>query len=169
MEVEVIKKKEGKIDRHTGKVISENLKVAAYARVSTDHEDQKTSFASQQKYYLEKIYSNPKWAFVDIYADEGISGTQVLKRDNFMRMIKDCEDGKIDLTLTKSISRFARNTLETLKYVRSVILPEPAYADATITEPTGNLKNIIIVTAGIVGLVVLGVAAITIIKKKKTI
>ena len=118
MEVEVIKKKEGKIDRHTGKVISENLKVAAYARVSTDHEDQKTSFASQQKYYLEKIYSNPKWAFVDIYADEGISGTQVLKRDNFMRMIKDCEDGKIDLILTKSISRFARNTLETLKYVR---------------------------------------------------
>jgi len=118
VEVEVIKKKEGKIDRRTGNVVSENLRVAAYARVSTDHDDQQTSFASQQKYYLDKIYSNPKWSFVEVYADEGISGTQTLKRENFQRMIKDAEDGKIDLILTKSISRFARNTLDTLKYVR---------------------------------------------------
>lgn len=118
MEVEIIKKKEGKIDRHTGRVVSENLRVAAYARVSTDHDDQQSSFISQQKYYLDKIYSNPKWSFVEVYADEGISGTQALKRENFMRMIRDCEDGKIDLILTKSISRFARNTLDTLKYVR---------------------------------------------------
>ncbi len=118
MEVEVIKKKEGKIDRSTGKLISEHLRVAAYARVSTDSDDQATSFISQQKYYMDKIYSNPNWSFVEVYADEGISGTQAFKRENFMRMIKDADEGKIDLILTKSISRFARNTLDTLKYVR---------------------------------------------------
>ena len=120
MEIEVIKKKEGKIDRHTGKVVSENLRVAAYARVSTDHDDQQTSFISQQKYYLDKIYSNPKWSFVEVYADEGISGTQVLKRENFMRMMRDADEGKIDLILTKSISRFARNTYDLLNIVRKL-------------------------------------------------
>ncbi len=120
MEVEVIKKKEGKIDRQTGQIISDNLRVAAYARVSTDHDDQQSSFISQQKYYLDKIYSNPKWSFVEVYADEGISGTQTLKRENFMRMMRDADEGKIDLILTKSISRFARNTLDTLKYVREL-------------------------------------------------
>ena len=118
MEVEIIKKNEGKVDKSTGKLLSGNLRVAAYARVSTDSEDQVTSFISQQKYYMEKIYSNPNWRYVEVYADEGISGTQAFKRENFMRMIKDAEEGKIDLILTKSISRFARNTLDTLKYVR---------------------------------------------------
>lgn len=118
MEVEIIKKNEGKVDKSTGKLLSGNLRVAAYARVSTDSEDQATSFISQQKYYMEKIYSNPNWSYVEVYADEGISGTQAFKRENFMRMIKDAEEGKIDLILTKSISRFARNTLDTLKYVR---------------------------------------------------
>ena len=118
MNVEVIKKKEGRIDRKTGELINENLRVAAYARVSTDMEEQQTSFKSQQKYYMDKIFSNPKWSFVEVYADEGISGTQDYKRENFMRMIKDAQEGRIDLILTKSISRFARNTLDTLKYVR---------------------------------------------------
>lgn len=118
MEIEVIKKKEGKLDKNTGKLLSDHLRVAAYARVSTDSEEQATSFTSQQKYYMDKIYSNPSWSYVEVYADEGISGTQAFKRENFMRMIRDAEEGKIDLILTKSISRFARNTLDTLKYVR---------------------------------------------------
>ena len=118
MEVEIIKKVEGKIDTETGEIINEKLRVAAYARVSTDMKEQQTSFKSQQKYYMDKIYSNPNWTFVEVYADEGISGTQVFKRENFMRMIKDAQEGRMDLILTKSISRFARNTLDTLKYVR---------------------------------------------------
>ena len=118
MDVEVIKKKDGRYDRTSGDFVRDNYRVAAYARVSTDMEEQQTSFESQQKYYLDKIMNNPKWSFVEVYADEGISGTQAFKRENFMRMIKDAQEGKIDLILTKSISRFARNTLDTLKYVR---------------------------------------------------
>ena len=117
MEVEIIKKKEGILDSK-GNIRTGKTRVCAYARVSTDQEEQQTSFESQQKYYLEKITTNPNWSFVEVYADEGISGTQAAKRENFMRMIRDCEEGKIDLVLTKSISRFARNTLDTLKYVR---------------------------------------------------
>ena len=117
--VEIIKAKDTKIDSK-GNEVKNKLRVAAYARVSTDHDDQQTSFESQQIYYLDKIKSNPNWTFVDIYADEGISGTQAYRRENFMRMIRDCEEGKIDLVLTKSISRFARNTLDTLKYVRKL-------------------------------------------------
>lgn len=101
-----------------GLQINRKLKVAAYARVSTDSEDQLNSFESQVKYYNEKITKNIEWSFVEVYADESISGTQDYKRSNFMRMIQDSMNGKIDLILTKSISRFARNTLDTLKYVR---------------------------------------------------
>ena len=117
MRVEIIKK----IDDTTKKEhlnTSKKIRVAAYARVSTDHEEQQSSFESQQKYYYEKITNNPNWTFAGIYADEGISGTQTLKRENFLRMIRDVEEGKIDMLLTKSISRFARNTVDTLKYVR---------------------------------------------------
>lgn len=116
MEVEVIKKQDKNIDENGNPL--KKLRVAAYARVSTELEEQQSSFISQQKYYLDKISDNPKWIFVEVYADEGISGTQAFKRENFMRMIKDAEAGKIDLILTKSISRFARNTLDTLNYVR---------------------------------------------------
>ena len=118
MEVQVIEKIQGRIDRTTGLQINRKLKVAAYARVSTDSEDQLNSFESQVKYYNEKITKNIEWLFVEVYADESISGTQDYKRSNFMRMIQDSMNGKIDLILTKSISRFARNTLDTLKYVR---------------------------------------------------
>lgn len=93
-------------------------RVCAYARVSTDSEEQQTSYNSQIKHYSEQIKSNPDWEFVGIYADEGISGTQVKKRTEFMRMIDDALAGKIDMIIAKSISRFARNTLDTLKYVR---------------------------------------------------
>ena len=90
----------------------------AYARVSTDTEEQLTSYSSQISYYTEKIKSNPDWEFVGIYADEGISGTQAKNRTEFLRMIEDAKKGKIDIVIAKSISRFARNTVDTLNYVR---------------------------------------------------
>lgn len=118
MQVKLIKKVDGRIDRKTGGIYSDRLRVCAYCRVSTGDEEQKNSYESQLKYYREKINSNSNWCFVNIYADEAITGTLDYKRDDFMRMIADCMGGKIDLILTKSISRFARNTLDTLKYVR---------------------------------------------------
>lgn len=97
-----------------------NLNVAAYCRVSTDAEDQIHSYNAQVAFYTDHICSNPKWNFAGIYADEGISGTIAAKRPRFMEMIKACEKGKIDLILTKSISRFARNTVDSLNYVRKL-------------------------------------------------
>ena len=94
------------------------LRVAAYCRVSTDTEEQSTSFNGQVNAYTSLINSNPEWILAEIYADDGITGTSAQKRPKFMQMIQDCEAGKIDLILTKSISRFARNTLECLSYVR---------------------------------------------------
>lgn len=94
-------------------------RVAAYCRVSTDHEDQETSFEAQQKHFKNLISENPAWELVGIYAEEE-SGTRAQKRENFMRMIRDCEGGKIDMVLTKSISRWARNTLDSLKYIRKL-------------------------------------------------
>jgi site-specific DNA recombinase len=91
---------------------------AAYCRVSTDNEEQLTSYENQLEYYKEKILRNPEWQYAGIFADEGISGTQTNKRIEFNNMIKKCEQGKIDIVLTKSISRFARNTVDCLKYVR---------------------------------------------------
>lgn len=117
MKVEVIKKNEQVVNDNNEDNMKK-LRVAAYARVSTDRDEQQSSFESQQKYYFNKISKEKNWKFVEVYADEGISGTQTTRRDNFLRMIKDAEDGKIDMILTKSISRFARNTVDTLKYVR---------------------------------------------------
>lgn len=94
------------------------LRVCAYCRVSTGTEEQKTSYESQIKYYKQKIKQNQDWELVDIYADEAISGTQVFKRINFKRMIDDALAGKIDMILVKSISRFGRNTVDILKYIR---------------------------------------------------
>ena len=96
------------------------LRVAAYCRVSTDSEDQLESYKAQVAYYTDTISKNPRWKFVNIYADEGITGTLALKRENFMRMIRDCKKGKIDLILTKSVARFARNTVDSLMYVRQL-------------------------------------------------
>lgn len=96
------------------------LKVAAYCRVSTDDEDQLNSYYTQKAYYTEYIKRNPKWRFAGIYADEGITGTQVKKRDEFLRMIDDCEKGKIDLILTKSVSRYARNIVDCISYIRKL-------------------------------------------------
>lgn len=99
---------------------SRPLNVAAYCRVSTDAEDQINSYNAQMSYYRDKIMKNPKWRYVDIYADEGITGTLAEKREDFIRMIGDCEKGKIDLILTKSVSRFARNVVDSLKYIRQL-------------------------------------------------
>lgn len=118
MQVKVIKKIDGKIDRKTGKILTGRLRACAYCRVSTGDEEQINSYESQKKYYNEKINSNPLWSFAGIYADEAITGTLDYKRNDFMRMITDAMEGKIDVIITKSISRFARNTLDTLKYVR---------------------------------------------------
>lgn len=96
------------------------LRVAAYCRVSTDNEAQAGSYQLQIQYYTEYIQNNPSWIFVGVYADEGLSGTLTKKRVQFRQMIKDCRDGKIDLIITKSISRFARNTLDTLRYMREL-------------------------------------------------
>ena len=97
---------------------NKNRKVAAYARVSTDLTDQLHSLAAQIKYFTEYISTHDGWELIEVYSDEGITGTSTKKRDNFNRMIKDCEDGKIDTILTKEVSRFARNTVDTLNYTR---------------------------------------------------
>ena len=94
------------------------LKVAAYARVSTDKEDQFNSLTNQREYFESYIKSNGDWEFVEVYFDEGITGTQTKKRKGFNRMINDCKNGKIDLILTKEVSRFARNTVDSLTTIR---------------------------------------------------
>lgn len=95
-------------------------RVAAYARVSTDNEEQQTSYEAQVDYYDRYIHERQDWEFVEVYADEGISGTSTKHREGFNRMIKDALAGKIDLIVTKSISRFARNTVDTLTTVRKL-------------------------------------------------
>lgn len=96
------------------------LRVAAYCRVSTDEEEQRNSYESQIAYYTEAISKNPSWTFAGVYADEGITGTVTSKGKDFLRLMRDCEKGKIDMVLTKSISRFARNTVDSLSWVRKL-------------------------------------------------
>ena len=94
------------------------MRVAAYCRVSTNDEDQAKSYDSMVKYYTDLIKKNPDWVFVDVYADKASTGTKAETREDFQRLIADCLADKIDLVIAKSLSRFARNTLDTLKYVR---------------------------------------------------
>lgn len=96
------------------------LRVAAYCRVSTDEEDQLNSLETQMQYYTSKIAENPNWTMVGIYADEGITGTRADKRDKFMKLMRDCQKGKVDYILTKSTSRFARNTVDSLTWIRKL-------------------------------------------------
>ncbi|HEP1429730.1 TPA: recombinase family protein, partial [Streptococcus pyogenes] len=95
-------------------------RVAGYARVSTDHEDQATSYESQMRYYSEYISGRDDWEFVKMYSDEGISGTNTKLRTGFKAMVEDALNGKIDLIITKSVSRFARNTVDSLTTVRQL-------------------------------------------------
>ena len=94
------------------------LRVVAYTRVSNLEKNGTHSALSQKLYYKNKIQNNKDWILVNIYSDDGISGSTIKGRDNFLRMIVDADRGKYDFIITKSISRFARNTLDTLKYVR---------------------------------------------------
>ena len=102
------------------KASHKQLRVAAYCRVSTDSDEQEMSFDAQRSYYTDKIMQNPEWTIAGIFADEGKSGTQASKRKDFMRMIRLCRQKKIDMVLTKSVSRFARNTVDCLNYVREL-------------------------------------------------
>ncbi len=133
MEVQVIEKVQGRIDRTTGLQIDRKLKVAAYARVSTDSEDQLNSFESQVKYYNEKISKNIEWSFVEVFADESISGTQDYKRSNFMRMIQDSINGKIDLILTRWSDSTVRRILKNEKY-KGDVLQGKTYTTDPITH-----------------------------------
>ncbi len=110
------------INKHKGVIAGRTHKrrVAGYARVSTDSEEQLTSYEAQVDYYTKYIKGNPDWEFVDVYTDEGISATNTKHRDGFNRMIADALDGKIDLIVTKSVSRFARNTVDSLTTVRKL-------------------------------------------------
>ncbi len=96
------------------------LRVAAYCRVSTDSEEQATSYEAQVEHYTQYIQNNSEWELAGIFADDGISGTNTKKRDEFNRMIEACMVGNIDMIITKSISRFARNTLDCLKFIREL-------------------------------------------------
>lgn len=102
-----------------------NQRVAIYVRVSTDDVRQTTSYELQKKYYEEFVTRHPNWTLVKIYADEGISGTSLKKRDEFNRMIADCRAGKIDMIITKSVSRFARNVEDFIGTVRNLAELKP--------------------------------------------
>ena len=110
------------VSRYTATPIQTRVrrKVAAYARVSTDHEDQLNSYEAQYDYYTTYIQANDEWEFAGVYSDEGISGTSTRRRDGFNRMVEDALAGRIGLILTKSVSRFARNTVDSLTTVRKL-------------------------------------------------
>ena len=97
------------------------LKVVYYARVSTDKEEQKNSIVNQRNHFEEFIRSNKKWEYCGGYIDDGISGIHAEKREEFQRMIMDAKNGKFDLIITKEISRFARNTLDSIQYTRKLL------------------------------------------------
>lgn len=119
MAVQVIQAKKT-IEQNNEEPGSRRLRVAAYCRVSTDSEEQETSYEAQCRHYIEFIEKNPDWELAGIYADEGISGTRAEKRPEFLKMIEACEKGQIDFVITKSISRWARNTLDSLNYIRKL-------------------------------------------------
>lgn len=109
-----------KVGSQAASAEKKKLRVAAYARVSTDNEEQEGSYEIQVEYYTTLIKNNPDWEFAGVYADDGISGTYTAKRGGFMQMIEDCRARKIDMILTKSISRFARNTVDCLNFTREL-------------------------------------------------
>ena len=130
--------------------ISRKLRVAAYARVSSNSEDQAHSFAAQNAYFSKLIAGNPNWELADIYADKGVTGTSIDKREDFLRMMEDCRKGRVDRILVKSISRFGRNTKESLEAVRELaglgvsVLFEEQKIDTA--ESTGEMLTAIFAT-----------------------
>lgn len=121
----------------TQDIANKRLRVCAYARVSADNEDMMHSLSAQVSHYNEMINNNPNWTFAGIYADGGLSGTKV-NRPEFQRMIKDCKEGKIDLIVTKSISRFSRNTIVMLETIRML---DNMGIDVFFEEQNTNIKS----------------------------
>lgn len=117
------------------------IKVAAYARVSSDSVDQLNSFSSQVEYYTDYIQSREEWEFAGLYADEAVTGTTTEKRSDFQRLLADCHAGKIDRILVKSISRFARNTLDCIQTVRELKRLEIAVEFEKENIDTGSLGS----------------------------
>ena len=108
------------VARRNGVETQKKLRVAAYCRVSTDGEDQETSYEAQVTHYTDYISNHEGWELAGVFADEGISGTSTAKREQFNKMIEACENGEVDMVITKSISRWARNTLDSLNYIRKL-------------------------------------------------
>ena len=96
------------------------LRVTFYARVSTDSEEQRLSLGNQVQYYTDFIRASPNWRLVPGYVDEGVSGTGTKKRESFLRMIRDAEEGRFDFIITKEISRFSRSTLDSIRYTQAL-------------------------------------------------
>lgn len=134
-------------------VAMEMLRVAPYCRVSTDSEDQLASYETQIQAYKEYVSKHPDWVLVDIYADEGISGTSMRHRDDFRRMIDDCKAGKIDMIITKNISRFARNVVDCVVTARMLKALNPPVAiyfeDVGINTVTQTGELLLVVLAAI--------------------
>ena len=103
-----------------GRPTRQKLRVAAYCRVSSEKDEQLNSFEVQVSYYTEKIANNPEWKMAGIYADEGITGTSMKHREDFKRMLRACREGRIDLILCKSVSRFGRNSVDVLRTIRAL-------------------------------------------------
>lgn len=120
---------------------TQEIRVAVYARVSTDDPRQTSSYELQKTYYENLIIHHEHWHLVDIYADEGISGTSLNHRDAFVKMINDCKDGKIDLIITKSVSRFARNILDCIGYARELAALQPPIGIMFETERIYTLDS----------------------------
>ena len=133
----------------------DRIRVAAYCRVSTDGDEQLGSFESQKLYYEEKIRKNKEWAMAGIFADEAITGTKIDKREGFQEMIRKCLNGEIDMILTKSISRFSRNTLMASAVINADIEPAPRtgrYAMTSTATPTHTQITIATRTASHAGI-----------------
>lgn len=125
-------------------------RVAVYARVSTDHEEQQTSLTAQMDYYAKLIDAHADWNLAGIYADDGVTGTSYLQRHEFQRMMQDCENGQIDRIITKSVSRFARNTVDALNAIRKlkklgigVYFEKENIDDSTIFTPCLNCGEMV--------------------------
>jgi len=116
-------------------------RVAVYARVSTDDPNQTSSYELQKNHYQDVVSKQPNWTLTEIYADEGISGTSLKHRDSFIRMINDCKAGKIDLIITKSVSRFARNIVDCISYQRELKALSPPVGILFETEGIYTLND----------------------------
>ena len=129
------------VGSRTAKKEIKKLRVAAYCRVSTDDVNQTSSYELQKNHYEDMIKEHQGWELVGIYADEGISGTSLQHRDEFVRMIQDCKAGKIDLIVTKSVSRFARNIVDCIAKVRELANMNPQVGVFFETEHIYTLDN----------------------------